>query len=191
MTFERKGLTMKKFLATLLLVAILVSSVAFAADLLKFKKNAYLYEKPRCHKTSTVIKKGSIAKGAASAKMTAGHFSMVKINGKKFYVKSELVEVVKKGSEKIIYAAGGTQKSKEAGSEEKVSGYKKVRATGKCNIRATASLQGKSLGTFKKGKWMTFKGVKKADDRGVYWYKIVTSKGVTGWVSEAYTKLEK
>ena len=184
---------MKKFLATLLLVAILVSSIAASAALLKFTKNAYLYEKPRCHKTSTVIKKGSIAEGTPSAKMTKGHFSAVKIQGKTFYVKSELLKVVTSGTPKIIYAQGGTGKSNQPGTPEKVTGFTRVYVVKgkKVNVRATPSLAGKAVGaSLKGGKWVKFLGYKAADERGVYFYKIQDSKGRIGWVSEVYTYLK-
>ena len=91
-----------------------------------------------------------------------------------------------------IYSSNGTGKSKPVGKAVSyMTQYKKVRAVGKCNIRPTASLQEKSLGTFYKGRWMTYLGKMQKDTRGVKWFKVITSKGVIGWVSEGYTKLEK
>ena len=90
------------------------------------------------------------------------------------------------------YSSNGTGKSKPVGKAETYKkDYKKVRSIGNCNIRKTASLQDKTLGTFKKGKWMTYLGKRQKDSRDVWWYQIITSKGVKGWVSSYYTRLEK
>ena len=126
---------MKKFLAALLLVTILASSIAFAAPFAGTR-------------VSTSSKPGP------------------------------------------YYSSGGTGKSKPVGKTESYkTSCKWVRATGKCNIRRTASLQGKSLGTFRKGEWMTYLGKRQKDTRDVWWYQVLTPDGVKAWVSSHYTVL--
>ena len=180
---------MKKFIAVLLVLTMLVSATAFAKNII-LKSNAHLYKGAGTGKTDIVLKKGSVVEctydhiGSKNTKITLA-------NGQEYWVKSQYVKGFTDKKPQEIYAAGGTQKSTVSGSEVPVSGYTKVRATGKCNIRTSASLQGKAIGTFQKGKWMTFKGVKRADSRGIDWYKVVTSKGVEAWVSSVYTELEK
>ena len=58
---------------------------------------------------------------------------------------------------------------------------------GSTNIRSTAGLSGKILGTFPKGATADLLA-SATDGRGMTWYKI-TYKNVTGWVSSMYTSL--
>ena len=181
---------MKKFIAALLVLTMLVATVAFATDYVKFTGTATGYNKRGSGKTGTVIKKGSVAE--VNQWNSDKSWVQVILDSKtKLWFKAKYVKEDKSASAaKIVYAAGGTNRS-EVGSEIAMTGFTKVRATGKCNIRATASLRGKSLGTFKKGMRFDFTGKVSTDSRGVDWYSVRTDSGANAWVSSVYCKLEK
>ena len=108
------------------------------------------------------------------------------------WVKDSCVKTAKSAKKaKIAYSDGGSEHSTE-GKSKKVKGYTTVCASkGKCNIRKTPCLSGKSLGTFKKGMRFDFTGKVSTDSRGVDWYSVRTDKGQSAWVSSVYCKLEK
>ena len=86
----------------------------------------------------------------------------------------------KQGWISSVYTSSGSGGSSSSG---------KVRATGSTNVRSGPSLDYKSVGTMDSGDTAPYKGEKKKDDRGVYWYKI-SFKGKTAWVSSKYTDLD-
>ena len=63
-----------------------------------------------------------------------------------------------------------------------------VQATGRVNLRASASLSGKIITSIAKGAKLTFLGDALKDSRGVWWY-AAAYKGDLVWVSSAYSKL--
>ena len=178
----------RKIVAIALIVTLLAAASASASGFVKFTSNAYCYKKAGHDKTETVIRKGSVAEKLD----TDGKYTLVRLDDKtKMWVKSETVKADKKASKsKIVYSEGGKNHS-TAGKAKKVSGYKTVLSKGKCNIRTEASLSGKSLGSFKKGQRMSFRGMVSRDSRGVDWYAVTTKDGRKASVSSVYTKLEK
>ena len=180
---------MKKFIAVLLLTVMLAVSVAALANV-EFTKDCYAYKHVGYDKTSTIIKKGSVAK--VDHWNSAKSWVKVFLNSKtKRWVRGKYVKTAASSKPvKIMYAGGGSSYS-TTGSTTTLTGYSKVKATGKCNIRATACLQGKILGIFQKGKSMTFTGKVSTDSRGIDWYSVVTPTSAKGWVSSVYTVLVK
>ena len=63
-----------------------------------------------------------------------------------------------------------------------------VKATGNVNLRKGPGLGYASIATLKKGKTAAYLGEKKKDNRGVAWYKV-SFGGKTGWISSKYGKL--
>ena len=188
---------MKKALSVLLMVCLLASLVAVSAlaeaEFVKFTGTAYGYKKAGSGKTSTAVRKGS----TGAVLETKGKWMLVMLdqNHNLWFRTKYLKEIGEsENTEGITFSSGGyglgTTYIGEDPSAYKAE-YKKVRATGKCNIRKGPGLDEKSIGTFRKGKWMTYLGVRAQDNRGVYWYKVKTSKGEVAWVSSVYTKLEK
>ena len=186
---------MKKFLAMILLVAILAASftVAFAGgkkgEFWKIK-SANVYKKTsRSSDTGIVIKNGSIVELAGNEGKL---WVKIKYNydGDTGYIHaSKLGKLMKKASEADIkYANKGKNNGNSKGSagSEEDSKVKKVKTTGKVTMRKEGSLAGKYVKIVKKGTYLKVK--KQAeDDRGVIWYKV-TYKGDTGWISSTYTK---
>ena len=66
----------------------------------------------------------------------------------------------------------------------------KVNITGDCNVRSSASLNGKILGSVPEGTTLKGTGKTKTDSRGVDWYGV-TYKGKSGWVSSKYAYTTK
>ena len=170
---------MKKFIAILLLLA-LTASVALAANV-KFTGSCHVYKKAGSGKTATVIRKGSVAK---------------KVGGKSGWVQVQLTDAkktkvwvrakyVKNTGESgyIVYSAGGYGLSSESGKAESVA-YSTGVLKWKCNMRDKPSLSGRHVITVPKGGKVKLLGKKKADSRGIYWYKA-SYKGKTGWISNA------
>lgn len=62
-------------------------------------------------------------------------------------------------------------------------------ASGDSNIRKSPSLGSAALGTLPKGSSAEYLGDTSYDNRGVAWYRV-RYRGVTGWVSSRYTRLE-
>ena len=181
---------MKKFLAALLLAAILVTSVAFAANV-QFTGSTHVYKYAGSHKLATVIRKGSIAKKVGSCGKTWTQIQLTDKKGTKVWVKSKYVKSTKKDGN-IIYSAGGAGYS-TAGKKGPgmvagwyiVNTFKKGQKT---NIRAKANLSSKSLCTVKYGTKVYVLGPTQYDSRGVEWVKV-KYKGKTGWLSR--TNVEK
>ena len=178
---------MKKFLAMLLLVAILASCTLVAfADVYKIKGNADVYKKAGSKKLNTVIKKGSavnvIKKGKKWSKVEYDY------NGSVGYIRTNKIGKAA-DSVTIKYASGGKNRSKDDEGEAVSSDVKKVKTTGKVAMRDKASLSGKCVKTIKKG--VSLKVKKEAvDGRGISWYKV-SYKGKKGWISSTYTNKPK
>ena len=174
---------MKKFVAMLLLVALLTVSVAALATV-KFTGSCYVYKKPGCGKTSTIIHKGSVMEGTMGKYWTEIEFDDGTTGWVRTkYVKSSTAEA------QTVYGSKGQGKSSETDEEEEKAG-KKIKATGRVHVRDAASLDSKVLGTLTKGQKLTYKGVVKYDSRGVGFYKV-SYNGKTAWVSSAYAELIK
>ena len=192
----------KKILAAVLVLALAMSMVAALAatlktDYVQFKGSAYGYEKAGSKKTKFIVKKGSVGMNLGSK----GDWTLVCLgedangkNHKDLWFASKYLKETDAESSRIIYAAGGSGRSymRDYNYIPSLKG-KKIKATGKCNIRKTASLYGKSLGVFKKDTKMTLTGDIGVDNRGVVWYgvkyswKLGKSDMKVAWVSEEYT----
>ena len=57
------------------------------------------------------------------------------------------------------------------------------------NVRSAPSMDGRVLGTVKKGDRLPYQGESKADARGVSWH-LVEYMGENGWISEKFGKVE-
>ena len=198
----------KKILAAVLVLALAMSMVAaMAAEIVagsnvKFTGSAYAYKGDGSRKTkqSIIVKKGS----TSFVHDVKGDWALVCLCPVGEHLKSpfdlwfnkKYLKPVKSDDYKIVYAAGGSGRSEEY-DRAPIVGLKgkKIKATGKCNIRKTASLQGKSLGVFRKGETMKLTGNMGIDTRGVIWYGVKFSwkNGKTdvkeAWVSSEYTEL--
>ena len=169
---------MKRILAILLIL--LLTGVSALAGNVKFTGSCPVYKKRGGEATSTIIARGSVAKKTDAC----GKWVQIQLTDKKKtrvwvpakYVKDTKAEV------SIIYSAGGWRYSSEgSGAEEPVFASSGTMRW-KCNLRARPSLSGKSLITVPKGAKVRLLGTKKADSRGIYWYKA-SYKGKTGWIS--------
>ena len=198
----------KKILAAVLVLALAMSMVAALAatlktDYVKFKGSAYGYEKAGSKKTKFIVKKGSVGYNLGSK----GDWTLVCLgvdandkNHKDLWFASKYLKETDAESSRIIYAAGGSGRSyPDAESMEYFNPKgKKIKATGKCNIRKTPSLLGKSLGVFKKGTKMTPTGYVYTDSRNVKWYEVKFDWKYNNkidmnvaYVSSAYTEIVK
>ena len=188
---------MKKFLAMLLLVAILAScTLAFAeksiadATAVKFKTSAYVYKKAGSGKTDVIFKKGTVVgkigtKGKWTKILYGKNFTTVGWVRSK-YLTTAKAKVILDGSYFNVYhyASGGSGKSTEASVELSIA-EQTVKTTGKVNLRKGASLSSKSIKTLKKGTKVKLLGPVKMDSRMIYFYKVKAG-GEKGWVSGAY-----
>lgn len=175
----------------MLVLVMLLSAAALAETYVKFTGNARGYKSAGGKKTDVVIKKGSIsmAEDGIGKKWTKVFVD----EENELWVLSKYLKKTGSDETRIMYVSGGSGRStydEEEGISAYKTGKKYVYATGKCNIRKSPSLKGKRLGSFKKGTTLKYQGKRAQDDRGVYWYKVKTQSGKTGWVSEVYTKLK-
>ena len=185
---------MRKILAALLVTVLLTSVAALAETYVKFTGDAVGYKRAGSRKTDVVVKKGSVSyteKDSIGKKWT----KLFVDEDTELWFKSSLLKKTDDDEMKVMFVSGGNGRSTfDEDDDENISAYKTgkkyVYATGKCNIRKSPSLEGKRLGTFKKGTQLKYLGKRAEDDRGVHWYKVKTSGGKTGWVSEAYAKLK-
>lgn len=174
-------------IATLLIAVMILSTTAFATTYVKFTKNAVGYTKPGSGKTETIVRKGSVS----SIETTKNGWTKVILGQKNaLWFKSSCLKTVENGKGTVVFSAGGNGLSShnEGDAPETYKAEcKKVLASGKCSIRTQPCLSGKNIGTLKKGAELTYQGKRCVDSRGVYWYKVKTSKGDTAWVSSVYT----
>ncbi|MBR0368171.1 MAG: SH3 domain-containing protein [Clostridia bacterium] len=181
---------LRKMIAVLLVLAVALSSAALAETYVKFTGNARGYKKAGSGKTNVVIKKGSVscAEDGLGKKWTKVYVD----EEHELWFKTKQLKKTKSDDVKILYYSGGSGRSTydDEGVHRYKTGKKYVYATGKCNIRKSPGLDGKSLGTLKKGAKLKYLGRRAEDDRGVHWYKVKTTGGKSGWVSEAFTKLK-
>ena len=181
---------MRRMIAVLLVLAVVLSTAALAETYVKFTGNARGYKKAGSGKTNVVIKKGSIS---CAEDGLGKNWTKVYVDEEhELWFKTKQLNKTKSDDVKIMYYAGGSGRSTydDEGVHRYKTGKKYVYATGKCNIRKSPGLDGKSLGTLKKGAKLRYLGRRAEDDRGVHWYKVKTANGKNGWVSEAFTKLK-
>ena len=181
----------RKLIAILLALVLLLSTTALADAYVKFTGNARCYKKPGGKKTEVVIKKGStsFAEDGIGKKWTKVFVD----EDTDLWVKSKYLKELSEESVKVRFVSGGKGRStydEDEGAHSYKTSKKYVYATGKCNIRKSPGLDGKSLGTLKKGGKLKYLGKRAMDDREVYWYKVRTKSGKTGWVSSTYAKLK-
>ena len=180
----------KKLIAAILVLTLMLSAVAALANV-KFTGSAYGYEKKGkvLVKTKYIIKKGSVAEETGNTFKSKTEVYLP--NGKALYFPSKYLKDTTKEAH-IVFAAGGSGMSeRDTDSEEAYkTSYKKVKATGKVNIRKYPSLEGKSQGVLRVGKTLKYTGYRYQDSRGVYFYGVKYN-GKTCYVSAEYTKLVK
>ena len=177
---------MKKFIAMLLLVAILAVSTAALANV-KFTGSCYVYKHEGYGKTSTVIHKGSILKDKYHGK----YWTKVDLgDGTSGWVRSKYVTSTSQKVSGPFYGAGGQGKSTEKGKETTGVSGSKIKATGRVHVRSGASLDSTVLGTLYPGETLKFTGATKKDSRGVKFYKV-SYDGKTAWVSSGYSEIVK
>lgn len=203
-------MNMKKLIAALLVMVMLLSAVSALAATIKagttvvFVGSAYGYKGHNArHKTKTIVSKGSwsVAVGNQNGNWVPVYLDVADFlwfNTK--YVKAanivQLAAIEATGLDHLIrYGSGGYGRSVWNGTVRRhTHAYSYVKATGKCNIREGAGLAYKTYGTLKKGKKLN---VVYADDgyfygwidtRGVEWYPVAY-KGKIRFVSSLYTDL--
>lgn len=183
---------MKRMVAALLALTVLMSCVAMAETYVEFTANARGYKSKGGKKSDVVIKKGSVS--YTDEDDIDGKWVKVYVDEEnELWFKTSNLEESDEEEQRILYVSGGSGRSTNEDEDEAESyktSKKYVYATGKCNIRKTPALDGKRLGTLKKGATLKYLGKRAEDARGVYWYKVRTKSGKTGWVSEAFTKLK-
>lgn len=181
----------KKLLAALLALALALSAAAMAETYVRFRENARGYKSKGGAKSKVVIKKGSVS--IAEDGIGKGWTKVYVDEENELWFKSSQLKKTDADEQKIIYASGGNGKS-SYDEDEGVHSYKKskkyVCAVGQCNVRKHPGLDGKRLVAVKKGTLLQYLGKRAEDDRGVHWYKVKLKNGKTGWVSEAFTKLQ-
>ena len=171
---------MKKLIAILLLLA-LTASAALAANV-KFTGSCHVYKRAGSGKTATVIRKGSVAKKVAGK----GGWVQVQLTDAKktkVWVRAKYVKNTAQNGF-IVYSAGGYGLSAEGSGKAESVKYKTGTLKWKCSLRDKPSLSGRHVITVPKGATVKLLGQKKADSRGIYWYKA-SYKGKTGWISNA------
>lgn len=77
----------------------------------------------------------------------------------------------------------------------RLSGVRRVVASGDCNVRRMPELNGYIVGTLRKGTKSIYAGMSYRDDRGVRWDFVefedsADGEGKDGWVSSKYTRTE-
>ena len=155
--------TMKKALAAVLMVALVMScaSVAFASTSIYTTGKCNLRTGPALGYSSiTTVPKGTNLTATSSKTDDRGvKWYKVKYDGKTGWVSS-------------VYCKKGS-----APTSKKV-----VVATGNTYIRSNSNLNGKKLGVLHTGERANYLNKSALDSRGVRWYKV-TYAGITGWVS--------
>lgn len=183
---------MRRIVAVLLVAAMLLSAAAMAETYVKFRENARGYKKAGGKKTDVIIKKGSIS--FTEADDIDGKWAKIYVDeDTSLWFETKFLKETDDEDVRVMYVSGGGGRSAyndDEGIHSYKTGKKYVYATGRCNIRKTPELDGKKIGSMKKGTKLRYLGKRGEDDRGVYWYKVRTESGKTGWVSEVYTKLK-
>ena len=200
--------SMKKFVAALLVLTMVLAmtSVAFAYKekkigdddgvLMKFVGSAWGYHKVTNNygksKSSVCIRKGSRAFAVAKkgdwykiripARGKEGKFDTLWFNKK--YIKKVTADI---DVPHIIFGSGGGGRSTKFTelSNCSVLKNKKVKTTGKTNLRSTWCLKGKSLGTVKKGAKVTLTGKWGGDSRYFIFFEV-SYNHKKGYISEGY-----
>lgn len=190
-------MNMKKLLASLLLIAVLVSSIAAMAATVQFKTGAKVYKTKSTKTCIATVKKGSVAEVVGKFKTTQTWTQIRLSDDSTAYVKTSNLKDAKDAEPSIVYSSGGNKRSSvmSTGDPYKTGmKYVKVLKGSRVNIRTTPSLDGKSLGVMKDGDKKTQKlkylGMRAIDSRKVYFYKV-EYKGKEAWVSSMYTELKK
>ena len=167
---------MKRILA--IVVVLVLTATALAANV-KFTGSCHVYKKAGSGKLATVISKGSVAKMTNKS----GSWVQIQLTDKKktkVWVRAKYVKAT--GEDPLIrYSAGGWGYSTPAGKAESTP-VRSGTMTWKANMRSAPSLSGRHIITVPKGAKIRLLGVKRADSRGIYWYKA-SYKGRTGWIS--------
>lgn len=199
---------MKKLVSILVLLSMVLAlcSTAMASskihvyDYVKFTGNAYGYEKAGSKKTDLIIKKGSCA--YVYAVSSNGKWVKISVdwyadtNGDLEYMWFSTDHLKVLGDDDtympLIFASGGSGRSYQIDKAHTFApkGASRVKATGKVNIRKTASLSGKSLGVLHKGESLKYLKKVSLDSRGLVFFKV-RYNGKNAWVSSIYTKLGK
>ena len=194
---------MKKFVAALLVLTMVLAlcTTAFAYKekeyfgVFQFKGSAWGYDKVTNQygkgRSNICLRKGSIVYVEAQK----GKWNKVWIPGRigkpgeyKWFNGDYMKELKDyTGGSVYIYASGGSSRSEQQGDVIYTKSLKglKVKTSGKVNLRKTASLKGKSLGTVKKGKKVRLTGNWGYDTRGI-WFFEVKANGKKGFISEIY-----
>lgn len=164
---------MKKFLAMLLLAALLATCLgtALASKNIRFIGNTNIRSGPsKGYAIKGVAKKGSKLTCAGSVKIDSRGVAWysVKYGGTTRWVSSRYGRL--------------------ADADYQKSGSKVKATSGNTYVRKTPSKSGTKLGVLKKGNSYRFLNSVSVDSRGVAWY-AVSMNGKIGWVSSKYTKV--
>lgn len=204
-------MNMKKLIAALLLMVMLLSAVSALAASFKagqyvfFTGSAYGYKSHNArHKTKTIVSKGSwsVAVDDQNGKWVEVFLPIADslwFNEKyvsQVIVGTPLAAIIDAWKEDtgldycIRFGSGGYGRSfmLPQTAEYYKTYHSKVKADGKCNIRGAAGLDSKTYGTLKKGKTLKYLGIRCRDSRGIWWYSV-EYKGKDRWVSSLYTHL--
>ena len=176
---------MKKVISAILLVSILAACTVALANV-EFIGSTYVYKKAGSGKTSIVIKRGSVLEDVDTY---GKYWTKVELSdGSTGWVRTKYVKSTTKDVEDapVIYGAGGYKKSSVKGDGDPITA-KKIKATGRVNIRDGASLSSKVLGTLQKGKTLPATGKTKIDSRGVTFYEVKYN-GKIAYVSSGYSE---
>ena len=198
---------MKKIVAALLVLTMVLALTGTAMAACKFKKGDYVkfcadkigFTTHNTSKKSDVkIKAGSIAQVVCGCGDNWVKLKLTPTGKKVLWFKTDKLKKTEASELNedgvvCIFITGGTNQSKadeDLGEIEfKTTDYK-VKVTGDTWLRKTSSLACAKQEKVKKGAKLTYKGVVGFDNHGVAFYKVCY-KGNIRWISEAFSKLCK
>jgi N-acetylmuramoyl-L-alanine amidase len=134
-------------------------------------------------KIITTVKNGSKYNYLASKKDSEGKtwYQIEYKSGKKGWISAGYAKIINKGATTASTTTTTATKATTSG--------KKVRITGgRVNVRSSAGLNGKKLGSVKKGEEYKYLATKK-DSNGDVWYQIQYTSKTKGWVLGSLSKL--
>lgn len=177
---------MKKIIAAILVLTLLATTALAAVE---FTGSAYVYKKQsrtKANRTGVVIKKGTVMEGTRGKYWT----TITLADGSTGYVPNDYTKDAGKKTPEdapVIYGAGGNKKSTAGSKADGTTSAKKIKATGRVNIRDAANLSSKVLGVLQPGKTLSATGKTKFDSRGVEFYEVKYN-GKTAYVSSGYAE---
>ena len=187
---------MKKFVAALLVLTMVLATTAFAACDIKagmyveFKKDSAAYTAAKSSKkTASEVQKGS----TAWCDKVCGDYARLIVNvaaGTTRWFKTDDLKTTSKNYTRVVWAKGGkgmsTCDKDSLLYSSAIKGFY-IKASGHTNLRKNPGMKCKSQGVVKKGDLLKLTGWSGFDDRGVMWSEVCKD-GKKLWISMYFVK---